>query len=243
MSTISEFKSNINKYDLMRSNRYYVELNSPTPLAARAEPFVSNLRMIRLMCHSATLPGINISTSPVRSFGEQREIPYEKIYDPLSLTFYVDGEMIVKRLFDAWVSLVQGGDRLFNYPKDYSSEMKVHVYKVDEQSVYSVHLFDCFPKTVGAVQLDYGAREVMKLTVTFSYRYYDTSETMDARATSIGTGATILEDGDNVPVPVDYTDFYNPENLGRMIQTTPEDFMQDPLQFINEGISPFQVGA
>lgn len=239
--SISEFKSSINKYDLMRSNRYYMELNAPTPLAAKAEPFVSNLNMIRLMCHTATLPGINVSTSPVRSFGEQREVPYEKIYDPLSLTFYVDGEMIVKRLFDAWVSLVQGTDRLFNYPKDYRSDMFVHVYKVNNQSVYSVKLFDCFPKTVGAVQLDYGAREVMKLTVTFSYRYYETSETKDARAISIGAGATIIEDT-NVPVPVDYSDFYNPETLGRMIQTSPEDFMQDPLQFINEGVSPFQVG-
>ena len=49
------------------------------------------------------------------------------------------------------------------------------MYQLDEkdQRKYGVELIECFPKTIAAQTLDYGAQnQQQKVSVTFSYRYW-----------------------------------------------------------------------
>lgn len=192
--SLEKFKADIREKGLAKTNRFMVELNAARILSATTEPYRSNLEMIRLMCDTAQLPGVSFGTAQVRSYGESREIPYEKLFEPVNLTFYVDRTMMVKRLFDDWMLTVQGSDRNYNYPIDYmADEINIFVYDTTNKETYKVSLKKAYPKTVGAIQLDYSAREVMKLNVSIQYEYFEITATTPTLISSIGN-AGIIED-------------------------------------------------
>ncbi len=94
-------------------------------------------------------------------------------YEPITLSFFVDANMNVKKLFDAWINSIQLQDtRKFNYYDSYTCPMKIYVQDTAEQNRYIVELFEVYPKTVNAIQLDYASRDVMKLQVTMMYKYW-----------------------------------------------------------------------
>ena len=46
-----------------------------------------NLQKILLHSESIVLPGINVSTTQAKTFGEFREMPYERTFEPVQMTF------------------------------------------------------------------------------------------------------------------------------------------------------------
>lgn len=163
---------------LAKSNRFLVFLSPPQLISSALGGFSgsmsnSNLQNILLLCDSAQLPGLNVNTVQNRTFGEVREIPYEFNYEPITLTFYVDADMNVKKLFDAWINSIQIDEtRKFNYYDSYTCPMKIYVQDMAEKNRYIVEMMEVYPKTVSAVQLDFANRDVMKLQVTMMYKYW-----------------------------------------------------------------------
>ena len=179
---ISKFVAQIST-GLARSNKFLVSLTPPssalTGLMAQGKVSYDNsqLQKILLLCDSAQLPGLTVNTTPIRSFGEVREIPYEQNYEPITLSFFVDSGMNVKKLFDNWLLATQINDtRKFNYYDSYTSPMTIYVQDMAEKSRYFVEMFEAYPKTVSAVQLDYANKDVMKIQVTMMYKYWRSTQ-------------------------------------------------------------------
>jgi hypothetical protein len=170
MATIKEFTAAVKANGLARSNRYAVVMTVPMV-------FNSDVTKKALMfCDQVQLPGVNFSTAQNRSFGEFRETPYEKLYEHINLSFYVDKDMKVKELFDAWHNhIYDPKTRSFNYYDNYVTDIKIEVQDGAGKPTYWVDLHECYPKSVGAVQLDYASRDVMKLSVTMAYKWFETS--------------------------------------------------------------------
>jgi len=162
--SIDKFKAAISG-GIARTNRYEVRI--PFPRDTSSE-FVS------LMCDATNLPGLNIATTPSKMFGEIREVPYERMFDPIQLSFYVDAKFNIRSAFERWMHLiVNQNKRTFNYYDNYVRDVEILVYNVDEkQAPYTVTLYEAYPKTMSAVQLSADSREVMKLQVTMQYRYW-----------------------------------------------------------------------
>jgi hypothetical protein len=136
----------------------------------------TNLHKILLFCDTVSIPGLNVNTTPIRTFGEVREMPYEFNYEPITATFYVDADMYVKKMFDDWILGIQVDEtRSFRYYNDYISPMNIIVYDTKDKKRYAVQLSEVYPKSVGQVQLDYANTQIMKLSVTFQYKYWRTS--------------------------------------------------------------------
>jgi hypothetical protein len=55
------------------------------------------------------------------------------------------------------------------------------VYDADEKQRYIVTLYECYPKSIGAVQLDYSSKEVMKLQVSMNYKYWISAPVSDTK--------------------------------------------------------------
>lgn len=167
---ISDFVSQMGPNGMARTNRYSVLLDAPSVTGELSR----NMRKILLFCDSINLPGLNINTTPIRTFGEVREIPYEFNYDPISLTFYVDGELKVKAFFDAWIkSIQQGNRRTFNYYDEYvCQQMHINVEDVRNKVPYSITLYEVYPKTITPIQMGYEQKDIMKIQVTFMYKYW-----------------------------------------------------------------------
>jgi len=164
---INRFISEIRSSGLARHNRFAVLFTPPAGVNPDA------LQKVLLFCDSVQLPGVNFSTVQNRTFGEFRETPYEKLYDNLSMTFYVDNDMKVKALFDDWIDTIQNPmTRTFNYYNNYISNMTIEIQDLNDKTRYRMTLWECYPKNIGTIQLDASNKEVMKVQVTMQYKYW-----------------------------------------------------------------------
>lgn len=163
---LNDFISLIKTKGLARINRYDVMITFPNPGA--------DIKQIAtLFCDSVNLPGSNIATSPMRTYGEIREMPYEKMYDSITFSFYVDSDLQIKKAFEDWQDLIVDPDsRTLGYYEDYITDIDIFVRNVDDSVPYKVTLFECYPKTLNSIQLDTAGREVMKMTVVMQYKYW-----------------------------------------------------------------------
>ena len=223
---------------LARSNRFIVNLTPPSAIttALRGQgPGSSDyvgatatdykgLHKILLLCDSAQLPGVTLNTTPIRTFGEVREIPYEINYEPITLTFFVDAEMNVKKMFDLWLLSTQKSDtRNFNYYNSYISDMEIYVQDMSEDNRYIVNLFECYPKTVSAVQLDFANRDVMKLQVNMMYKYWRSSQVAYIPGPEV-TKPEFFDYTTNIDTTQYYENFTGFQQRYNAIYGTPEGF-------------------
>ena len=145
-TTLNDFTSQIKKEGLAIVNRYAVVL-----------PNMGGSDMSRLLlmyCSSAQLPGLNNSTTPARTFGEYREMPYERLFEAVNLEFYVDRPMKVKTYWDNWIA--QGIDpvtRKFNYYKNYTKDVTIFVLDKQDKSMYGCTLYAGRPKDYDGIRL------------------------------------------------------------------------------------------
>lgn len=191
MAKLNEFISQVKNVGLSRSNRYSV-LMTPPP-AARVADF-GDLRQLLLFCDQVQLPGINLSTTQNRTFGEFREVPYEKLFGDVNMSFYVDTSLYVKSYFDNWMGAIQDPlTRNFEYYRNYITDMIIDVEDLNDEVRYSVKLFECYPKTISPVQMDYANKDIMKLSVTMQYKYWIQSEKVST-SDSLDTNEQILQD-------------------------------------------------
>lgn len=179
---INQFISQIKTGALARTNRYAVMFTPP----AGINP--ANLQKILLFCDQIQLPGTNYSTTQNRMFGEFREVPYEKLYDNITMSFYVDVDMKVKSLFDDWSNLISNPvTKTYNYYNSYISDMVIEVQDINDKTRYQMTLFECYPKTISSIQMDYAAKDVMKISIGMQYKNW------------IASPKSPLADGQKVP--------------------------------------------
>ena len=147
-----------------------------------------NLQKILLFCDQIQLPGTNYSTTQNRMFGEFREVPYEKLYDNITMSFYVDVDMKVKSLFDDWSNLISNPvTKTYNYYNTYITDMHIEVQDINDKTRYEMTLFECYPKTISSIQMDYAAKDVMKISIGMQYKNW------------IASPKSPLADGQKVP--------------------------------------------
>lgn len=174
-STLQEFISNV-KRGLAKTSHFSVSFNRPLCIPAGLFDD-STIQKIHLFCEQAPLPAMNIVTNPIRTWGEVREMPYDRMFDPVTLTFYVDADMKVKLFFDKWISSIQSySTRRFNFYENYVVDLHVEVFDSAENSRYKATLVEAYPKTLSAIEMNYGGRDIMRVQVTMAYRYWYTQQ-------------------------------------------------------------------
>jgi len=169
MASLNEFISSIKSHGVMPLNRYDVILGIPSSIIG----FKGDLQTILMHCERVTLPNMNISCQRNIIYGEAREMPYDRLFGPVNMTFLVDGYMESKKFFDQWIHSIQDpGTRQFNFYKNYITDMEIKVYDKSDTEQYSVKLYECYPKDIGQIQLDNSSKDVMTFDVTMNYRYW-----------------------------------------------------------------------
>lgn len=176
MATLNEFISTVAGEGLMRTSRFAVMFSVPGAIIEGQ--YNRDLRKVLLYCDNINLPGITLETTAARTFGEHREMPHNKLFDTINMGFYVDNSMSVKLLFDNWMGAIQDPvTRAFNYYRDYITDITIDVFDVANKSRYQVTLFQCYPKALNPIQMDYANKDVMKMTVAMNYKYWTSSAT------------------------------------------------------------------
>jgi len=162
--SLNEFISNIKTSSLARQNRFTVSISSPNS---------SSANLVELFCEQALLPSLSFASQPVRTYGEQREVVYDRNFESVQLTFLVDRQMQVKSYFDNWTDqIINPYSRLAGFYDSYVRDIFIYVQDTKDNNTYEVVLREAYPKTIAAIQLDHNSKDVMKLQVTFNYKYH-----------------------------------------------------------------------
>lgn len=165
---IREFISQVKTRGIARTNRYEVLIPGFPAVST------GGTRLLTTFCDAVNLPGMNYASTPNRFYGDPYEMPYERMFDPVTLSFYMDAGFELKAGFDKWISqIINPTNHEINYYKNYTRDIEIRVLNIDEwQSPYMVTLFEAYPKSINSIQLDAASRDVMKFTVTMQYRYW-----------------------------------------------------------------------
>ena len=159
--SLNDFVSAIKQKSLARQNRFTVSISKSTD------------NLVELFCEQAVLPSLSFSSQPTRTYGEQREVIYDRNFESVSLTFLVDRQMKVKDYFDNWTNeIIDPYTRLVGYYDDYVRDITIITQDTKDNNTYIAVLREAYPKTISAVQLDHNSKDVMKLQVTFNYKYH-----------------------------------------------------------------------
>lgn len=223
--SLQRFKEEVKARGLARNNRFIVEFGLPQLI----QKDVFNLEIIQLFCESASIPGINIATQPNRSFGEQREIPYDRTFEPVTLNFFVDNAMTVKHFFDNWMGvIINPYSRTTNYYEQYTTNIIVTVLDMTERKTYKVVLYEAYPKTIQTVNLDNNNKDVMKLGVTFNYKY-----SLGARLDTLGGDSKIYNTYNiNKKLPLNEAIPSNYFNAGSTwASSVPSEYLQNAISY------------
>jgi len=252
-SPLNDFISKVKQDGLARNNRFLVCISPKS--AWRLGPS-SWLQDALLLCDQVQLPGTNFNTADMRTYGETRKAPYERLYEDINMSFYVDTSMTVKYFFDNWMMNIQDpSTRNFNYYDEYISDITIEVQDLKNQSRYAVQLREAFPKSIGAIQLDQSNKDIMKLSINFAYKYYVVGEQRYIENTDSQDGGfgvynfegdtpsayqPVFTGDTNLGVIPPYNNRYNP-----IFNQTPTatKVQNDPLNSFVNRLKNFAIGA
>lgn len=232
MFSYKEFIAKIKSDGLARQNRFFITIALPKFAADKAAKYNGNgLRDIHLLCKSVNVPGVNVSTNPIRMTGEQFEVPYDRTFSAATFTFYVDRAMIVREFFDDWVTTVQDHQtRTIGWFDDFISPyIVITLQDKMSKSTYMMILYEAIIKSVSNLSLDQGANDPMTLDVSIDYHYYATWNLNSPVGSVQGgngnnTNEIVANIGDNAP------SLYNPMQDFAEFATT-SGFYEDYYQF------------
>lgn len=169
---LNNFISTVKKDGLARTSRFNVVITPPKALLSN----INNNNLI-LLCDKIDLPTISLATNDVQVYGESRAMPYQKMYDKVRLSFYVDMNMDIKKFFDRWLQIIiHPKSKNHYYYDDYITNIDIVVNNVAEKSIYKMTLNECYPSSIDGISLDYASKDIMKLNITINYKYFEISE-------------------------------------------------------------------
>lgn len=143
---------------------------------------LSDDRKVCLLCETTNFPALNISVKSQRIYGPSYQRPVASEYggEGLALTFHVDREMTVKRLFDAWMETIVAGGTKNNewqnsytvaFPEEYVCNITINQLDEFDNITYSVVLEDAFPRSMNMMDLNNSTQnQTHRLTIMFAYR-------------------------------------------------------------------------
>jgi len=138
-------------------------------------------------CHTASIPGMTTATTEKDE--HYRSISYQKIYEDINLGFFVHEDMKELKVFQDWMELmITPHDNHVGFYDDYVATIEIRNLNRQQGVALTTTLHEAYPKTLGAVSLDYSTNDdIMKIEVGITYRYY--TQTYGERQEPIGRPA------------------------------------------------------
>ena len=183
--------------DLSQTNHYMVSFstlnNTLMSYIQKRIGFQEDVRLFLsrksgLLCSEASLPTSSLATGEVRDnfMGIPQEFAHTRLYTDIDFTFYVDTNYVNLRVFESWIDYISGGSegdqvselnenyyRRMRYPDTYKVQtMFISKFEKDFNSQIDYQFINAFPKLITAIPVAYGAADLLKVTVQFSYDRY-----------------------------------------------------------------------
>ena len=154
-------------------------------------------RGLRAFCFGAELPSRNVDTAPLKIYGPKREIVYGHSYSQeITLSFYADKFLRQRSFFEQWQNTAMDlGTNNVHFYDEYTGAIRIYAlgaFSGDafrDRIAYGVHLYECYPKTITAVPLNYGTQnEIMQISISFYYRNWSNLSIDEVKKYTVGGG-------------------------------------------------------
>lgn len=181
------FKSSIMKRGIMKPNRFLVQLQAPAGLPDDVSTLI---RDMEIWGESTSVPSFSLYTYQAKRYGygtiENR--PVFPVYTQWEVNFISDANGDIWKFFNNWLNLTVNSDMSkgiaatgtsipfeLSYKADYLIDAQLSIYRENKKDapVKTVILRDAFPAVVGAIRLDWSARDAYSVVpVVFNFTDY-----------------------------------------------------------------------
>lgn len=165
--SVDALKARIESY--ASPNRFMIVLTAPKTISQ-----YYSTKAVEVLCtlvREVNLPSQRIGTFDHRERNLQRQLPNDVIYAPVTMSFYLDQEMRVRKFFQDWINTITtNNNKTFNYLEEYA--VNIQIIKLDHRGkpMYTVELQDAYPTVLADSALSAEAEnQLMTQNVTFSY--------------------------------------------------------------------------
>ena len=174
-NSINTMLSNVKKSDLFsRPCLYKVFIHPPSNLLESSQ---GTIQGIQLNCETVSIPGHVMATKAHKTYGLKREYAYEKLYELVTMSFYMSDKMHEFNFFNTWLNSMYNKGRV-SYYDDYKGTIEIFQCsgvdlsdKEDLAVMMKVKLIDAYPKTITPLTLGHGlANTIQKVSVNITYR-------------------------------------------------------------------------
>lgn len=174
-----------------RANRYLVKIMCKA----------LNIEMDGVRCVNATLPGRTLETTEFSEYGPTRKMPFNVNYGgEFNLTFLCDSTFLDRFIIDAWNGAIfsKKGSGTVNNPQflyynEYVGRVEVEQYNQSAQPSLLYTFEEAYPVSYSAQELSYENGEILKLEVTFAFRYFTTHYKAPNSVSGINKGRRALD--------------------------------------------------
>jgi len=137
-------------------------------------------RRVNAFCNSIQMPERTATMKEIKHNGPRRKFVYDYTSAPITATFYTDKFLRERSYFEMWQrAAFSGQTHNYDFYDNYVSDVNIFqlgsfVSRQERDDVtYAVKLYDCFPKTIGAVSYAHAdSNQLQTFEVTFEFRYW-----------------------------------------------------------------------
>lgn len=155
-----------------------------------------------LLCYEAVLPGSSLATADIYGdfMGVTQKYAHSRMYDQLTLGFYVDLDYSVLKLFEHWIEYIASGSDesksqrgyyvRMRYPDSYKCASGFSITKFEKDDAIKpleYNFFNIFPTALSSTPVSYDGSQILRVNVSLSYDTYQcgkASSVSEARNTS-----------------------------------------------------------
>lgn len=189
--------------DLAQTSHYEVQFNGLPPDGALKtylerrgidQQFVTN--SVGILCYDAILPTTSLATVSIEGnyIGIQEKFAHTRMYDDITLSFYVDRNYKVLNFLEYWMEFIASGsfnpvglggeqdainqndDAFFirmQYPAYYKCDAaKIIKFDRDYKKEIEYNFRGLYPKNISSIPVNYTTSDTLKVSATFSYDRY-----------------------------------------------------------------------
>lgn len=194
MAEIKDYKKNISEivelFNLAQSSHYKVTFGG---LSSDLRSYITSKGVTNnfmsedagLLCYAAQIPTTKFATADIfgNYTGVSEKFVHTRMYDPITLEFYVDSKYRIIKMFESWMEFISSGSNAnenspgyfyrIKYPEQYkSNSTKIVKFDRNYRDAIEYVFFGLFPISMSSPSISYQNSDILKISVTFNYERY-----------------------------------------------------------------------
>lgn len=133
------------------------------------------LERLNLYCVQSTIPNREIENLTFREYGQERKLGFRHKHTDVTMSYYCSENMAERFFFEQWTDIMfNHKTKKIGYYEDYTSTVEIAKYSAGwkkQEALYK--LVEAYPTNIASQTLTYEGTALLRLDMTFKYRYYE----------------------------------------------------------------------